>query len=182
MRKRLLPLALIFLANAGAVSPAFADDGGVAKPVEIDPVIHAATPYGVGRYSWFTISVYDAVLWTDADVWGMDKPFALSLRYDIDIDKQAFIDKSIDEMEGEEPLTDADSNVYRGILAQLMLSVTKGDRLTAIYLPGKVMQIYHNGKLTGQTDNMVFAQRFLDIWLSDKTSAAALRAALLKQN
>jgi hypothetical protein len=176
MRKKLLLIATCLLA-----APVHAETGdqAVFKPAEIASVIHAAAPYGTGTYTYFLQSIYDAALWTDAAQWSMQSPFALSLRYDIDIDKKILVDRSLDEMKRGVPLSDQQLDQYRTQLDILFTEIKSGDTLTALYIPGKNLRLYHNGELTGSTDNMAFARRFFDIWLSEHTSATDLRHELL---
>jgi hypothetical protein len=170
------PLALSALCLFA--TPALATD--MPKPAELTTVIQAAAPYGASSYDFLAMTVYDAALWTDAPEWSMQAPFALSLRYEMDVTSQDFADKSIEQMNDEKELSRAETETYRPILLALLPSVKSGDTLTALYTPGTSLRVYHNGQLTGETTNMDFAARFIDIWLSDRTSAPRLRRHLLR--
>jgi hypothetical protein len=150
------------------------------KPSELDGVIRAAAPYSEGTYTYYVMKIYDASLWTDADTWSMQAPFALSLHYSIDIDKKILVDKTVEQMDDNAPLAAADAAVYHAILDNIYTPIKEGDTVTAIFVPDKDLRLYHNGQLTGTVRNMAFNKRFFDIWLSDRTTATSLRRQLLK--
>ncbi|HEY5083881.1 MAG TPA: hypothetical protein VII48_05120, partial [Rhizomicrobium sp.] len=54
---------LLFLA-ALAAAPMMASGPALAAPAEIASVIHAAQPYGTGKYAVLFITAYDTELWT----------------------------------------------------------------------------------------------------------------------
>ena len=149
------------------------------KPPEIATTIHAAAPYGEGTYSWMWIKAYDASLWTDANPWSMQAPFALTLHYRMHFTSRSLADRSIDEMQHIEPLSKTEAADFDAQLLKLFPDVRDGDRITALYLPHEGAKLYYNGTLTGSITDDKFAQRFLGIWLSEKTSAPDLRKQLL---
>jgi len=153
---------------------AFAD-----APPEIAPYIKAEKPYGAAKLTKLVFHVYDATLWTDAASWTMGKSFALTLRYGMNFDGDDLAARSIDEMEGQEKLDKPTAASWRARLNKLFPDVKKGDRITAVYLPGKETRIYHNGKYRGSVAGALFARRFIDIWMSPRTSEPALRQNLI---
>jgi hypothetical protein len=169
MRKQLC--ALLLLCSAPALA--------AEKPPEIASVIHASQPYGEGTYSWMMIKAYDAILWTDAETWSMQSPFALVLHYRMHFTSKQLADRSIDEMRHIQPLSDAEAADYRAQLTRLFPDVKDGDAITALYIPHQGAQMFYNGKATGRITDDAFAQRFLNIWLSEKTSAPDLRKQLV---
>jgi hypothetical protein len=58
--------------------------------------------------------------------------------------------------------------------------VKSGDRLVALYVPGKPVMFSHNGEPTGSIAGDSFARDFFGIWLSPNTSAPSLRKDLLR--
>lgn len=170
MRKLLIVLFCLIPAIASA---------DMKKPTEIVPVIHASAVYGEGAYRWLGITAYNASLWTDADTWSWDEPFALALQYRMHFTGKDIADRSISEMNNIEPLSDKDRKDYAAQFSVLFPDVQKGDVITALYNPGKGAIIYHNGKVTGSIKDDVFARRFLAIWLDKRTSGPSLRTKLL---
>jgi len=151
------------------------------KPPELAPYIHASQPYGQGGLTKLWIHAYDATLWTDAAQWSMNEPFALSLRYGTNFSSSSLTSRSIDEMQENEPLTEAQAASYGKQLAAIFPDVRDKDVITAIYLPKKGALFFHNGKPAGKIEDDEFAQRFMNIWLSPKTSEPQLRKQLLAQ-
>lgn len=56
--------------------------------------------------------------------------------------------------------------------------VVPGDRLVGLHRPGNATHFCHNGRLTATIEDGEFAALFFGIWLSSRTPAPALRAAL----
>jgi hypothetical protein len=123
------------------------------------------------------IKAYDATLWTDAKPWSMQSPFALTLHYRMHFTAKELADRSVEEMQHIAPLPEADA--FGAQLAKLFHNVNSGDTITALYTPGKGAAIYYNGASTGSIADDAMAQRFMGIWLSEKTSAPKLREHLL---
>ena len=57
--------------------------------------------------------------------------------------------------------------------------VKSGDRLTALYVPGKPVAFFYNGAPTGSIDNS-YAKVFFGLWLLPNTSSPDLRKDLLR--
>jgi hypothetical protein len=164
--------ALVFLGLLAA-SPA------LAAPPEIASVIHAATPYGSGKYAVLFITAYDAEVWTDAPQWSMNAPFALTLRYHIGFSSDYLVNRTLREMRGVNPaLSDADIARYRKAMA-FFAPASSGDEMTMLYQPGQPVKFYKNGALTGEVSEPGFAQDFFGVWLSPNTSDPDLRKSLL---
>lgn len=90
----------------------------MAAPAEVASVIHAAAPYGTGKYAVLFITAYDTELWTDAAQWSMNAPFALTLRYHIGFSSSYLLNRTLREMKGVDPkLSDADIERYKKAMA-----------------------------------------------------------------
>ena len=127
--------------------------------------------------------VYDADLWTDAETWSWDEPFALTLTYHMGFDSEELIERSIGEMLANSEtgaMAALNEDEYRRTLASVLPDVVEGDRLTALYIPNKHLQFFHNGTLTGTSTDMAFAKAFLNIWLSEGSSNAAFSERLTR--
>jgi Chalcone isomerase-like len=176
--KRLKPRALAFLGLLMAM-PIVASGPALAAPAEIASVIHAATPYGTGKYAVLFITAYDTELWTDAPHWSMDTPFALTLRYHIGFSSSYLVNRSLREMKGVDPkLSDADIERYRKAMA-FFAPASSGDEMTMLYQPGQPVRFFKNGAPTGEVNEPGFAQDFFGVWLSPATSEPDLRKSLL---
>jgi hypothetical protein len=64
-------------------------------------------------------------------------------------------------------------------LARIFPDVEPGDRITGLHLPSGA-RFTHNNQEIGRIDDTAFAEAFFGIWLSPRTSAPDLRAALLR--
>lgn len=174
MRKLLLAVMIMLFSTA-----AFA---AMNKPHAIDSVIKSETAYGQGKLSKLFIKVYDASLWTDAEVWSENSVYALALQYDLSIDGADLAERSIEEMQHVSPYPKEKDEAFKAQLLKVFPNVKKGDVITALFDPKKGATFYHNDKLSGSIKDLDLAKRFMAIWLSPDTSEPKLRAALLKTN
>ena len=150
-----------------------------AAPAEIASVIHAATPYGAGKYAVLFITAYDAEVWTDASQWSMNAPFALTLRYHIGFSSDYLLNRTLREMKHVDPaLNDAGVERYRKAMA-FFAPASSGDEMTMLYQPGQPVKFFKNGAPTGEVSEPGFAQDFFGVWLSPNTSEPDLRKSLL---
>jgi hypothetical protein len=171
--KRLKHKALVFGLMLLMPAPA------LAAPAEVASVIHAATPYGSGKYSVLFITAYDTELWTDAPQWSMTTPFALTLRYHIGFSSDYLLNRTLREMRGVDPkLSDADIARYKKAMA-FFAPASSGDEMTMLYEPGQPVKFFKNGSPTGEVSEPGFAQDFFGVWLSPNTSEPDLRKSLL---
>ena len=151
----------------------------MAAPQEIASVIHAATPYGTGKYAVLFITAYDTELWTDAHPWSMNAPFALTLRYHMGFSSDYLVNRTLREMKGVNPaLSDADIARYKKAMA-FFAPASSGDEMTMLYEPGQPVKFFKNGAPTGEVSEPGFAQDFFGVWLSPNTSDPELRKSLL---
>ena len=158
----------------GAVSPA------LAAPPEIASVIKADKPYGEGHKSLLVINVYNARFWTDAAGWSMEAPSAMEITYGMGFDTSDLTERTIKEMKNVDPGLDAaEVAKLTPQLDKVYPAVKSGDRLMALYVPGKPVAFFHNGMPTGSIDN-AYAKDFFGLWLLPNTSSPSLRAKLLR--
>lgn len=150
-----------------------------AKPAEVATVISADKPLGSARLRKFGFRVYDAQFWSDQAGWRPDEAYALSLVYALSITADDLVDRSLQEMKRQRPLSQGERQRYRQELQTLMPDVKKGDRITAVHKPGRGLYIYHNGQSRGHISDNDFANLFAGIWLSAETSEPEMRRALL---
>ena len=171
---RKIPLFALALLVAGAV-PA------LAAPPEIANVIKSDKPFGEGHMNFLFIKAYNARLWMDTPSWSMDAPCAMEITYGMGFDTDDLVERTIKEMKNVDPgLGDADIARLTPELNKVYPPVKSGDRLVALYVPGKPVMFSHNGQPTGNIAGEGFARDFFGIWLSPNTSAPGLRKDLLK--
>lgn len=107
------------------------------------------------------------------------QPFALELVYDRKLEGEAIAERSIAEMRRVEPFSEDRGRQWLRMMKQAFPDVVAQDRLLGMSDgTGKVVFL-HNGRETAAINDALYARLFFGIWLSEQTSAPALRAALL---
>lgn len=161
--------------------------GGVA------PLLWAAEPWqpapqarlrGEGELRFWGLAVYRARLWTESDFDPQDYaayPFWLELQYARAFTAESIASRSVDEMRRQGPISPTVAQAWETALRQVLPDVRAGDRLLGGHQPGEGAWFAQSGRLLGRVADPEFARRFFGIWLSDSTSAPALRSALLGQ-
>lgn len=147
------------------------------KPSELNVVIKSERPYGEAKLSKIFWDIYDISLWTDAENWSPDTPFAISIKYLIPIDTDQLVDTTIDELER---LGAPNPASYRNQLNQLFPNVSEGDRITSYFNSNYEVSFFFNGSKLGSIKDDVFGKYFSDIWLSSATQESEIRDKLLK--
>jgi hypothetical protein len=155
-------------------------------PSQPRPTLQAAlrTPRLVGqhRFTYWGFEVYDASLWANAPFAAQDwakQILALELRYLRDFKGADIAQRSIDEIQGQRPLSASQLQSWSSTLQSLMPNVRAGEQITGIYTPEKGMQLLHQDRVLGELRDPELAQRFLGIWLATETSQRKLRQQLL---
>ena len=151
----------------------------LAAPAEVSKTIRAKAPYGEATASALFIKAYTATLWTDAPSWSMAKPFALTIRYEMNFDSDEIVERTIKEMKHVNPAFQPSAALTTS-LTRSFPAVKPGDRITAFHVPGKPVTFYKNGTRTGQIAGAAFARDFFGIWLAPNTSDAGMRKSLLR--
>ena len=142
------------------------------------------TPRLVGqqRFTYWGFDVYDARLWASApfapDDWAKQL-LVLELRYLRDFKGTDIAQRSMDEMQGQRPLSATQLTHWSATLQALIPNVRVGEHITGIYTPDKGMQLLHQDRLLGELRDADLAQRFMGIWLAPETSQRKLRQQLL---
>ena len=137
---------------------------------------------GSATLRFLGMEVYQAQLWVrpgfSPRTWA-EQPLALELRYARSFPAKAIAERSLEEMQRQQPLTEAQTSRWRAELMAALPDVSAGDRLVGQYEPGAGLRFFFNGKTIGRVDDPLFARLFIGIWLSPQSSEPTLRAALL---
>lgn len=159
------------------------------------PVYASATPAGVtqligeqrlsgsGLLTWWGFRVYEARLWVSAS--GFDpqrfqaSPFALEMVYARAFDGRAIADSSAEEIEKLGLGSSGQRERWLEAMIRIFPNVARGDRLVGIHRPGRGVSFLHNDRQIGNIDDAEFGAAFFSIWLDPRTSAPALRRAIL---
>ncbi len=139
-------------------------------------------PFGTGQFSFLWMTIYDISLWTDADTWSYESPFALHIQYQLEIDADDLVSTSIDEMQRNHTIVPELLKRYQQELEAVFPKVKNRDTITAVFTPHKRLTFYYNGDPVGTILDMVFARRFLDIWLHPNSRDPAQQKQLTGQS
>lgn len=155
-----------------------------ALPSEVQAHLDSARLAGQGDLRFFGLLVYEARLWTpptfQADRYD-SQPFALELQYARKLDGPSIAERSIAEMRRVGTFDERQSKAWLALMMQAFPSVVAKDRLTGVHDGRGGVRFYFNGRQTAELNDRDYARLFFGIWLSPKTSAPALRAALIGQ-
>jgi hypothetical protein len=139
------------------------------------------TPFLIGSSSLHFIGfkVYDIALWSEDKNFSYEKKFAIFIRYNMNFSKEDLAKKSIEEIEKLHVLNKEERKNYLVELTKIFSSVKKGDEKVAMFLPGKGVEMFYNGKLNGKITDPKLARLFVDIWLDEKGSYPKVIKAIL---
>lgn len=144
--------------------------------------LESTTIRGEGLFTWYFIDVYKAKLWASKSQNIYSEPISFELSYlrdlkGADIAKQSrseLLDLKIDSK-----LVDQ----WYPKLIEIFPDIKQGDAILANFNPNTGLKFYLNReKFLGAIEDKVFSEKFLEIWLSEKTSAKKLRSKLLGIN
>lgn len=171
---------------AGLLGPGlgWATSGGgeLSEAQEALGLLPGAREQGRMRLRWFGLPIYDARLWTREAVDAANfarQEFVLSLRYARALEGEAIAERSLQEMNRQQPLPEALAQGWRVQMRRAFPDVQAGDRLLGWHRPGRDSAFYFNGRPTHVVADAGFGERFFGIWLSPRSRDAALRDALL---
>jgi hypothetical protein len=174
----LLALVLFQQSALASLAPPSLSD----LPAEAREAITDVSLSGTGKLTFFGLDVYQSSLWVAPSFKPArfeDHTFALELHYLRNFSADAIAQRSIEEMQRLQTLSDDQSSQWLSALRQALPNVKKGDRLIGLHRPGAGVVFWNNGKRSGEVRDAEFARQFFAIWLSPKTSEPKLRRALL---
>jgi Chalcone isomerase-like len=154
-------------------------------PPELAAEFPGARLQGHGRLRFLGLRVYDAKLWvgtqaiTDNTANLTSLPFALELDYERNLKGKQVAARSLEEMKRQGDIPDDTAKRWLATMETLFPDIKKGDRLSALNVPGMGARFFMNGTLRGDVRDADFVRVFFGIWFSPKTSEPALREALL---
>jgi hypothetical protein len=108
-----------------------------------------------------------------------DNDFSLIIKYSRDIQSEALVNKSIEEIEKNHALTADRKNYYNQNLALIFPDVKNNDIIAAKYSKAGLVNFYYNNKFSGKISDKNFTKQFLDIWLGNKATYPTMRIGLL---
>lgn len=177
--KRYLFLTLALAPLALVASPAQATPPPLPSGAELAESANLALR-GAGDLDKWWFDVFEASLWTPGgQAWSLEYPFALVLRYNRDFSRQDIIDSTLENLRRLGRGSEAQRKQWAEALHDMLVDVSAGDRVTALFIPGEGTYFYFNDRRTGRIDDPAFGPAFFAIWLSPETAEPGLRKALL---
>jgi hypothetical protein len=172
---RKMALRILLLVSLAAAMP------GIAQmlPAAVMRDMPGLTPFGEGTMRFLGFKVYDVRLWTAMKSFTHTAPFALELIYDLSLSGRDIAERSVKEMRDQGHNDEAKLKRWGEEMAKIFPDVRQGDTLVGVSVPGKEARFYTREKFIASVADPEFARAFFDIWLSDKTSAPAVRTRLL---
>jgi hypothetical protein len=152
-----------------------------AAPAYIEHDVPAARLAGSGSFTYFTLKIYSAELWVGPRGYSLAAPFALDLRYVRNLNGGKIAEASAEQMEKIDAGSPAERKAWLQKMTAIFPDVHEGSHITGVFVPDEGARFYLDGKPLATIADVGFAAAFFGIWLDPKTTAPALRAALLKQ-
>lgn len=181
-----VPMRRHILATAGAALAGWPVNLAFAQATSPWPEVSAsladARLGGTARLRVWGFEVYDAQLWVTPGFRASQfaqHPLALSLRYLRALKGAAIAERSLKEMQGIQPIPEAQASRWLTAMTQAFPDVQTGDRLTGLHQPGVGARFWLNGQPTGAIADARFGPAFFGIWLAEATSEPSLRRELL---
>jgi hypothetical protein len=140
-----------------------------------------AATVGTGRYTYMTKEIYDAVLYAPDGQWQDGQPMALSLTYLTNLKGHKIAQRSVAEIRQLGFTDETRLSTWDAQMKEIFPDVANGTSLTGVYTNTGETRFFKNGELIGQIADKEFGTQFFNIWLNQKSSAPALREALLEQ-
>lgn len=133
--------------------------------------------WGSGEFRRFGFLIYEATLWAGDDP--LRPPQVLRLDYQRNIAGADIAAASVKEM--RRTVSDEGRlNAWGAQMARIFPDVRPGDHIVGQHRPDGAV-FMQGERLLGRVDDAQFAQAFFGIWLDPRTSAPALRNALLQR-
>lgn len=169
MRILLFVFFMMFTGVAHASSPTHIKNKYVPDAAEV----------GATRLKYLFWDVYDISLHAPKGEFGFSKPFALDIKYLLDLKGKDIAKVAKDEIKRQGISQPQLLERWHNQLKDIFPDVQKGDRITGFYGQDGYAYFYKNGQFIGSIQDPEFAVVFFKIWLGENTSQPQLRRALL---
>ena len=150
---------------------------------EINENLSKPSSLGTHNLKVWGLKIYKIELLSEVKNFSYQNKFAIIINYQRDFSKKDLIRRSLEEISRINDIKDANLlKIYQNKLEEIFFDVKKGDRKTAFFDPKSGVKLYFNGKLSGEIKDLIFAKRFVDIWLSAKSSYPKMTNDILGKN
>ena len=145
----------------------------------IQSYVPHANKVGTGVVQYAFWPVYRATLYAPHGVWSADKPFALTLVYQREIDGKTIAETSIQEIRRLCRKDEFQLAAWYEQMLSIFPNVQKGSRLTGLRTAEGYTLFFNGDTMIGKMTDPDFTQAFFSIWLSPRTRAPKLRQDIL---
>jgi len=131
----------------------------------------------------FGLKIYFIELFSDEAKFSYENNLAIVINYQRNFQKNRLVERSIQEISKLNNIQDKTLlDDYEKKLNEIFSDVKKGDRKTAYFNPKKGLKLYFNGQLVGEINDLVFAKRFMDIWLNSDSAYPQMTKDITAKN
>ncbi|WP_286269400.1 chalcone isomerase family protein [Thalassotalea hakodatensis] len=150
-----------------------------ANLLAINKIKSELTQVGKATFSFMFWDIYESKLYTQNGSYSTtsNQPLLLDIHYLKDITRDDLLENTVEQWQYL-GFTKEQYGKYLDTLRVLWPNIEKGDSLALLYANNQ-SHFYFNGELLGTIEDTKFAEVFLAIWLSEKTSQPALRKRLI---
>jgi len=135
---------------------------------------------GTSRFRKFGFTIYHATLWAPNGVYDANKPYALAITYNRDLDKGTLLDAITDDIKLQNAADAPTQAAWRDQLDGIITEVKENDTLIGVFVPGEKSALIRNCQVLGAIDDMALTKAFFSIWLGP-TADSTMRSNLTKQ-
>ncbi|QOL25550.1 chalcone isomerase family protein [Thalassotalea sp. LPB0316] len=152
----------------------------VAQVPQIEQLKTTYKEVGSAKFSVLFWDIYQSRLASPTGKYHPEKTYLFEITYLRDIKAQDLIDRTIEQWQ-HIGLSESQYQAYLADIKNLWPDIAKGDKLS-MYVADDITAFYHNDNFRGIVEHPSFAQDFVAIWLSEKTSQPKLRRQLLGES
>ena len=138
-----------------------------------------AEALGKTRYQVLAWPIFDAELWAAQDEFSWDRPFALSLTYQVSASAEDLVSRSVRGVAKRARVDSKDR--LASLLRSCFANVERNDRVTGVSFDRDKARFYLNGRQTCEIAWPGFRRAFFGIWLDatgrDRAQSARLVGA-----
>ena len=137
------------------------------------------TEIGAARLKVFFWTIYDCYLYSKDGIYrGVEPNLTLRIDYRRRIGREDLVDRTRSEWQKQGLYSEATES-WLGELTDMWPDVEKGDQLLMQVTEQLASRFVFNGQVVGSISDPAFTERFLAIWLSEKSSYPEQRKQLL---
>jgi hypothetical protein len=185
-KQNCLKLTLIFLINFLFNNYGFAQKNSQENFLnfpEINENFSKSSSLGIHNLKVWGLKIYKIELLSETENFSYQNKLAIIINYQRDFAKDDLIKRSIEEISRANEIKDKTLlKNYQTKLEEIFFDVKKGDRKTAFFDPKNGVKLYFNGKFAGAIKDLIFAKRFIDIWLGDNSAYPQMTKDILGKN